>query len=75
MRKTHRRQNRDTDMCECIQSNLVDVDFLFVSEFECALSLLLAERLGLVDLGIFWQFAICFHYKNGLLEMLSVWSV
>ena len=53
-------------MCECIQLNLVDVDFLFVSEFECALSLLLAERLGLGDLGIFWQFAICFDYGGGI---------
>ena len=48
------------------KSNVVDIDLFVVAEFEHALALFLTEVVGLVDLGIFWQFAICFDYGGGI---------
>lgn len=59
--QTDRSRGRDTDEIRGEKSNIVDVDLLVVAELECALALLLAEVLGLVDLGVFWQFAIRFY--------------
>ena len=44
--------------------DVVDVDLLVVSELERALALVLAEGLGLVDLGIFWQLTVRFHWRQ-----------
>jgi hypothetical protein len=48
------------------RSYVVDVDFVVVPELECALALLLAHRICLVDLGIFRELSVCFHWKNDI---------
>ena len=47
-----------------IFQDIIDIDFLVVAELECAFALFFAECLGFVDLGVFWQFAVCFHWKG-----------
>ena len=53
--------DKDTDRFQTGKSNVVDIDLLFVAELERALALLLAEGIGLVDLGVFWQLTIRLH--------------
>lgn len=43
--------------------NLNVVDVHFVLELECTLVVLLT-KVVLVDLGVFWKFAVCFHWKR-----------
>ena len=57
---TYRCADRDTSG-KSRQLDVVDIDLLFVAELESALALLLAEGIGLVDLGVFWQLAVRFH--------------
>lgn len=46
-------------------SDVVDVDLFVFSELECALAVLFAEGLGLVDLRVFGKLAVRFHCEKG----------
>lgn len=35
---------------------------LFVTKLECTVSVFLAKGISLVDLGVLWQFAVCFDW-------------
>jgi len=63
-------QNEAQTNCKKHSSlDVVDIHLAFVPELERALPIFLAERVCLVDLGVLWEFAICFHCKR------EVWSL
>ena len=51
---------------------VVDIDFLLILtlavlvELDVVIETIIGVSVGLVDLGIFWQFAICFDYGGGI---------
>jgi hypothetical protein len=47
---------------QSIPLNIVNIHLPFVTELECALSVLLAERIGLVDFSILGKFTVRFHW-------------
>jgi len=41
--------------------DIINIDLSFVTELECALSVLFAEGICLIDLGVFGEFSVSFY--------------